>query len=553
VTQRHFGGLCQSDGVRPNRAGLARVWMAAIAFLAGLPGAAHAEPGKAACQSLQGKRVPSTEIGLKSGDAEVSEAILSDAGTATEYCLVRGEIKPIDPKAWPVLFQTNLPTRWNRKFVQYGGGGLNGRLVSGLDPLRDAPPGPTPVQQGYATGGTDAGHPALAKDIQVFALNDEALENHAYASYKKTRDVIVWLMRDYYGRKPAHSYFFGGSEGGREALLMAQRYPDDFDGIVSVVPAASWVGLNLAGYNQFLLHRAGGAMSPGHVALWQSEVEQECDLRDGLRDGLIARYKGCPVMRAVQDKRCAGGAAGPDCFSDAQLALIRAYASPYRYGLTLANGQRDFPGYGVGGEAFPGNVIPMVVAPPNKPDDAVGSARYASGDVRYFFVRDAEFVGQINMARHGDQIRRISAMMDTTDPDLTRFQRRGGKLLMRSNTADALVAPGVSWRYYEAVQARMGAKRTANFLRLYISPGTSHFGTGKLGDGSPVPDKIDLLAALDRWVETGIPMENPVLATYPAGSTQPAATLPFCRYPNYPHYLGKGSPTSDSSYRCQAN
>jgi Tannase and feruloyl esterase len=502
---------------------------------------------------MLGKRIAADQISLGSGGAEVSEAVLTDAGTPTEYCLVRGQIKPVDPKAWPVLFQANLPTRWNRKFLQYGGGGLNGRLVTGLDPQRDAPPGPTPVQLGYVTGGTDAGHPALAKDIQVFALNDEALENHAYAAYKKTRDVIAWLIRDYYGRSPARSYFFGGSEGGREGLLMAQRYPDDFDGIVTVVPVASWVGVNLAGYNQFLLHRAGGAMSPRHVALWQAEVERECDLRDGLRDGLIARYKGCPVMRAIQDKRCPGGAAGPDCFSDAQLALIRAYVSPYRLGLTLANGQRDLPGYGVGGETLPGNIIPVVVAPPDKPDDAVGSARYASGDVRYFFVRDPEFVGQIDMARHGNQIRRVSSLMDTTDPDLTRFHRRGGKLIMRSNTADALVAPGVAWRYYEAVRAHMGAERTDAFLRLYISPGTSHFGVGKLSDGSPVPDRIDLLAALDDWVVTGKPMVDPVLTSYPAGGSFPSATLPFCRYPNYPHYTGKGSPKSASSYRCKPN
>jgi pimeloyl-ACP methyl ester carboxylesterase len=471
LTQPQFDVLRQHAGGRFNPVGFVRSCALVFAALVAMPGMAHAEPGAASCQSLLGKVIAPDQISLRSGGVEITEAVLANAGKATEFCLVKGQIKPIDPKAWPVLFQANLPTRWNSKFVQYGGGGLNGRLITGLDPLRDAPPGPTPVEQGYATGGTDAGHPALAKDIQVFALNDEALENHAYAAYKKTRDVITLLMRDYYGRSPARSYFFGGSEGGREALLMAQRYPDDFDGIVSVVPAASWVGLNLAGYNQFLLHRAGGAMSPGHVALWQSAVEVACDQRDGLRDGLIARYKGCPVMSAVQAKRCPGGSAGPDCFSDAQLALIRSYTSPYRYGLTLANGQRDFPGYGVGGEAFPGNIIPIVVAPPDKPDDAVGSARYSSGDVRFFFVRDPEFVGQIDMKRHGDRIRRISAMMDTTDPDLTRFHRRGGKLLMRSNTADALVAPGVAWRYYEAVRSRM-----AQSGRKSSCDSTSHLG-----------------------------------------------------------------------------
>ena len=139
-----------------------------------------------------------------------------------------------------IHFQLNLPANWNGKALQYGGGGFNGVLITGLAPLRDAPHGaPTPLAQGYATFGTDSGHQANAyppTEVAAWALNEEARTNFAYASYKKVKDVAHALAAEFYANKPAKSYFFGGSEGGREGLTMAQRFPADYDGIVSVVP-----------------------------------------------------------------------------------------------------------------------------------------------------------------------------------------------------------------------------------------------------------------------------------------------------------------------------
>ena len=170
------------------------------------------------------------------------------------------QIAPLDPKSYPINIEINLPLEWNGKAVQYGGGGFNGVLITGLDPLRDQPPElPPPVVRGYMSFGTDSGH--VAKDlpeIQAFALNDEALVNFAYAAYKKTRDLALEVAGTFYGRKPERLYYFGGSEGGREGLTMAQRFPDDYDGIVSVVPVVNWVALQSAGNRTGIVQQNGG-------------------------------------------------------------------------------------------------------------------------------------------------------------------------------------------------------------------------------------------------------------------------------------------------------
>jgi feruloyl esterase len=189
--------------------------------------------GTVPCPALAGRNIEPTFIGLPSGSARIVSATverLHGSPTMPEpsiaYCKVLGEIAPLDPAAPAIHFEVNLPEQWNGKAVQYGGGGFNGVLITGLDPLRDARlDTPVPVARGYATWGTDSGHEsAKLPEIQAFALNAEALENYAFASYKKVHDVAVTLVRERYGSSPRHIYYYGGSEGGREAITMAQRF-----------------------------------------------------------------------------------------------------------------------------------------------------------------------------------------------------------------------------------------------------------------------------------------------------------------------------------------
>ena len=196
----------------------------------------------AGCASLAGTTLPAATMGLPSGAATVDSATLMPAAAIAvaergptpaavitpatpEYCKLLGRIAPLDPAAPFIHFQLNLPTRWNGRSVQFGGGGFNGVLISALGNVPAARyETPSPLAQGYATVGTDSGHQNQpGQPPQVFALNDEALLNFAHASYKKVRELSAALMRHAYGRAPEKMYFVGSSEGGREGLTLAQR------------------------------------------------------------------------------------------------------------------------------------------------------------------------------------------------------------------------------------------------------------------------------------------------------------------------------------------
>jgi feruloyl esterase len=276
--------------------------------------AAASSPGSAAvnCADLVSLKIPASEIGLPSSGATIASAQVAtvpadpvNPGETRDYCKVLGAVQPVDPNAPPVNFEVNLPADWNGKAVQYGGGGSNGVLITGLASLRDARRDtPVPVARGFATWGTDSGHDnKKLPHPRAFALNDEALVNMAYAAYKKTHDAGVRIARAFYDRAPARTYFYGGSEGGREALMMAQRFPTDFDGIVSVVPVANYTGGNLVRAKLGQLQRDGGWINPAKVKLILNAVNAACDTLDGLEDGVISAYEKC--LSCSMRARCA--------------------------------------------------------------------------------------------------------------------------------------------------------------------------------------------------------------------------------------------------------
>jgi hypothetical protein len=339
---------------------------------------------ESACPALVGLTIDPARIGLPIRAVKVASAVMvpsAPAGSGPQgqpmpeipaYCKVLGAMAPIDPAAPSVNFEVNLPAAWNGKAVQYGGGGLNGVLISGLDPLRDAPPNiPTPLGQGYVTLGTDSGHQASAlSEIHAFGLNEEALANYAYAAYKKVHDVAAVVVQAAYGQSTSRFYYFGGSEGGREALMMAQRFPQDYDGIVSVVPAADIVGLTMKQTHLGVLQQNGAWPSPKKLATLQKAVLAACDELDGLNDGVVSNIQACSKVFDPKALRCEGGQNTSDaCLSDAEIAVIDAIHAPYEYGFALANGIKSYPSFGYGGETQPGGMITQItgVKPPAFP------------------------------------------------------------------------------------------------------------------------------------------------------------------------------------------
>ena len=534
------------------------------------PVALGADPAQA-CNALAAV-IDAAAIGLPTRGATIDSSVIVAASPVSvapggptpssrinpatpSNCKVLGRILPVDPVAPPILFQVNLPLQWNGRTVQYGGGGFNGSLTSGLALV---PAGrfdqPSPLAQGFVTYGTDSGHQNKPGEApQAFAANDEAFVNFAHASYKKVRDVAVALTQRAYGRAPYKMYFMGSSEGGREGLTMAQRYPNDFDGIFSRVPVIHWTGLMHVS-NRAGLTTMGDAWLPrAKVELVHNAVLAVCDELDGVKDNLVANPVACKARFDVSKLQCPGADSSGNCLSAAQVKAVQSYYASYKFPFALANGVTEYPGWGVSGEGAPaggptggwsawyvGNSAP---SQPAKPDNGI-SWFFGSGALRHIFVREPNFdVAKYAPELYHTRVLEVSALMDSTNPDLSAFNARGGKLIMLENMADYAQSPYAGIGYYESVVKKMGADATDKFIRLYTAPGVDHVGNG-------APGNVDALTALSKWVERGQAPAN--LTVVDQELKLPFATLrelPLCAWPAWPRYRS-GDVKSASSFEC---
>jgi hypothetical protein len=524
------------------------------------------------CVTLQGT-IPASAVGLPGGAVIIESATLSTptplavaaqgptpAAMVTpampEHCKVLGSISPLDPSAPPIKFQVNLPTNWNGRSVQYGGGGFNGVLITGQALVPAAPyDKPAPLAQGFVTVGTDSGHqnqPGVSP--MAFAANPEALVNFAHASYKKVRDVSVELMKRAYGKAPDKMYFVGSSEGGREGLTMAQRYPAAFDGIFARVPVINWTLLQFAGTRNGAATFGEGWLRPAQVKLVHDAVLAACDAADGVADRVVADAAGCRTRFDIGKLQCTGGAGGDSCLSEAQVKAVRTLHSPYRAPFALANGVVEYPGFPLGGEdttAFGptggwrawwlGGVAPT--QPPG-PGQAIAWA-YGSGALSHFYLQQpaADPRGLDTRTIQG-RMQEVSLLMDSTNPDLSAFQARGGKLILLENMADYAQSPYAGIAYHATVVQRMGRDRVDGFFKLYAAPGVDHVGTG-------APGLVDMLTPLVAWVERG---QAPVGLQLAETNAKPpfavVRTRPLCEWPAWPKYGGGGDVNAASSFAC---
>jgi len=553
--------------------------LAAAALLAGCAstGGDLAKDPQAACTALVGLTIPVERVvwpGQTSGAATVNSATLvaatplavapsgpTPAARITpalpQHCRVLGKIAPVDPAAEPIQFQVNLPVKWNGRSVQFGGGGFNGVLINGLALVPGAPfDTPGPLLQGYATVGTDSGH--LTKPGQppmTFALNDEMLVNFAHASYPKVRNVSVELMKRAYGRAPDKLYFVGSSEGGREGLTMAQRYPAAFDGIFSRVPVIHWTGLQFAGTRNGAASFDDGWLNPARVKLVHDATLAACDRLDGLADRVISHTEACKRTFDPTSLLCPAGQNADSCLTPAQVKAVQTLRTPFRFPFALANGLVEYPGWGVGGEDtsaggptggwrawWTGNAPPAI---PPLPANGIAWF-YGSGALQYFYARDPKVDPRsITPERYAGRVREVSALMDSTNPDLTAFHARGGKLIVLEYLSDYAQSPYAGIQYVGLVERTMGPGRMREFLRLYTAPGVDHVGTG-------APALVDMLGALSAWVERGTAPADLLLAeqTVLAPPFPKQRTRPLCEWPQYARYDGSGPVDAAASFRC---
>lgn len=520
------------------------------------------------CTQLSGMNIAPSQIGISSGSATVtsatSETIKTPQGKERGYCLVLGEIAAQTAGASPIRFRVNLPADWNGRSLQMGGGGFNGVLTDGLGPARDQPASmPTPLARGYVTVGTDSGHQLKGADdpeVARFALNDEMFRNFAFEAYKKVADVAGVLVRAHYGRSAKYRFFLGGSEGGREALTMVQRYPQDFEGVVAVVPVINWTGLLTSFYNFGAVQRNGlGSMNAAKVRLIADHVNDTCDTLDGIADGVVTNYLACPAKMDLRKLRCPDGSdRGDSCLSDGQLATLRAVYEPTPIPVETPNGITSYPGRLFGSEIAPGpDGLGRWVTTGTPPTETINDARgvvYGWNYARFVIARDPSFdVRTYDPKKFEARIKAVAELMDSTNPDLSAFYRRGGKLILRENAGDFAQSPVVGMNYFESVIAKMGKSTVNKFMRFYVSPASAHSGrASSLTTGVAVPTAHDLLSDIDTWVSAGKAPKDVLIQVRESEGPEfrVEATRPMCRYPRYPHYVG-GDATAATSYRCR--
>jgi feruloyl esterase len=516
-----------------------------------------------ACEALAGQAIPAAAIGLPTGGARVDSAapVAADApgNSLGAYCQVRGSIAPVDPAAPAIHFAVNLPQQWNGKSIQFGGGGFNGVLIDGTEQIRFGPPDkPAPLALGYATYGDDGGHQSSSITDGSFAVNDEALANYGGQSLKKTHDVAMALVALRYGKRVDKSYFLGTSTGGRDALTAIQRWPADYDGVVANEPALNYTGTRLSNVAVGrALYANGGAgwMNVAKTLLVQRTVLAACDRLDGAGDGIVSNVESCRQLNAqvLASLRCAGGAdLGDTCLSDAQLDTVRAIESPLDFtnyslahGVTRAGGYNFLEGMLIAGPYTTRDLGTRRV--PANPATSADANMYVTGDqwTKFFVTRQPAFdtltFDPLDPGAFTQRVADVSRLTDALDADLRLFLARGGRLILLHGLHDEVISNNSTIDYYQRVVATVGQATAQQGVRFYTVPGMGH------GTGVFIP-AWDSLAALENWVERGLPPSTPIVTDTVAGTF--GRTRPLCQHPGWPKYKGSGSLDAAVNYAC---
>jgi Tannase and feruloyl esterase len=481
-------------------------------------------PPRVECAALAGVDV-SAGVGAGTG---IIAATLTTAAPGYPVCDVKGVIAP------QIQFEVQLPTQtYRQRYLQTGCGGLCGTLAINVP----AANGCVPVTDGtFAMASNNQGHVGGGSADGNFGTDPQLRVDFAERADHLTALAAKALIAEFYGQQPRFSYFDGCSQGGHEGLTEAQRYPNDFDGVLAGAPASITTELNA--FNQPWLARvnfdaAGRTILPAaKLGPLHDAVMARCDGLDGLVDGQLDDPRACDFDPATL--ACPTNADAPTCLTQAQLTVVRKIYS----GAVTDRGEHLYPGgQPFGSElAWAGWFIPTNPAAPQKSTIAW---RIGNGWVSYLaFKQNPPLSFTLNDIAFDrstfDRVRQLAGLYDAIDPDLTAFRRAGGKLIMWHGWADQAIPPTGTIAYYQAIQDRMGGlAATQRFARLFMFPGVLHCG------GGTAPNTFDLLTSLMNWVENGA-APTKVVATRSDGGTV-TRTRPVFPYPLVARYTGTGS------------
>ncbi|HEV2274290.1 MAG TPA: tannase/feruloyl esterase family alpha/beta hydrolase [Acidobacteriaceae bacterium] len=430
---------------------------------------------------------------------------------------------------------------WNGRFKGAGNGGFAGSI--------NYPALSTAIRQGYAAASTDTGH---AETGASWALgHPEKVIDYGYRGIHEMTVVAKSLLQAFYGQAPQRAYFAGCSNGGREALMEAERFPADYDGILAGAPANAWVPMLTAGLKLLQSMDDANYIPPEKIDTLDKAVLRACDAKDGVADGVLNDPRQCHFDPA---SLLCKGANSPACFTEPQVTLLKSIYA----GARDAHGRLIFPGDMPGGETGRNGWVTWITGP--EEGKSLGNF-FVTG-----FFSDMVFANAKWNYKTANLGQGLAAANKTTghalnalDPDLKPFMERGGKLILYHGWNDPAISPLNSVGYYESVVSTLGAPAAEKFVRLYMAPGMQHCAGGPganvfgQGDGDPKSDAgHDIFAALQQWVEKG-PAPSSIIATKyveddPAKGVQ--MTRPLCPYPEAAKYLGTGDSASAASFAC---
>ena len=535
----------ETAGDRPGsvffRASVAAIRLFGALLLTGLALAWASTPALAStslekCGQLRSLSVKDLEIHaaelVRSGNLFTSPATSGGGkpqliSNVPAFCRLSATAHPTPDSS--IDFEVWMPVEgWNGKFMGIGNGAWWGR-ISFQEMSQN-------LARGYAVASTNTGHNGDPDDASFAVGHPERLTDFAYRGVHLMTVNAKAVIAAYYGRPARYAYWLGCSSGGRQGLKEAQLFPEDYDGIIAGAPASWWT--NLLSWEVYLAKAAkvpGAAIPPGMLPRLAEAVLARCDKTDGVVDGLIGDPRKCRFRAEELGLGC-HAAAGGNCLTDQQLQLIDIAYAPMRD----RNGTVLFPGLQPGSELYWGILLGEHSF--QTPENYFKSVIFKNEqwDFRTFDV-DRDLQAAISIDRAGPSINAIN-------PDLSKFNARGGKIIQYMGWSDQYIAPESSIEYFDTVNKTMG--NTASFYKLFMIPGMSHC------FGGCVPDQFDKVAAIENWVERGLPPSGIVVAQtnedLPYSHTV-VRTRPLCAYPLRAKYSGSGSIDEASSFACAAD
>jgi hypothetical protein len=485
--------------------------------------------------------------GLKVNGVEITKAVLVDAGASVPplypgapaigplpaHCRVDGMIdrrKGVDGQEFGIGFAVALPQpeAWNGDFMMQGGGGGNGLVAY---PAGANYAGNTPaLSRGFAVASTDTGHKAKTGPFDFSFMRDQqAYLDFAYRANAEVAGIAKQIIAHYYAKPAAYSYFVGCSTGGREGMILSQRYPTVFNGIISGDPAMRTGLSNLAisqwipvAYNQAAPKDASGKpqidkfLSEDDRRLFLAALMKQCDAKDGVADDMISDPLGCDFDPAVIS--CKPGQTDACIAPDKVAAIKKAFAGPKN-----AYGTQVYPGFLYdAGLTMKGPVPGLLALGVNGLFGPYPTATELDVDKAALHASDP--------------------LVEPASTNLSTFSLNGGKLIFFHGDSDPWFSALDTLDYYKSLAATNGgAEKVSEWSRMFLVPGMAHCG------GGPALDHFDMLTAIVNWVEKGAAPDS-VIAT---GAAFPGRSRPLCAYPKHAQYTGTGDTQDAHNFRCE--